>query len=390
MTATAPAAAPPRRLPSKRWLWWVVPIVVILAVATFLTLRNPSDGVPLSPHNAAPNGARAMAQVLGQQGVDVERANSVDDLAETASGADATAVIVGGSLLSEKQWRTVVERTPVERLVLVQPGPDALAALELDADQRYGGLGFTAEAACDLPEARGLLLEAEGTRYAPSTEGDALTTCFPSADSEVTGDQAGLLLHARAEGNRPEIFVVGSDDVLRNNAVLDGDNAAVGLRVLGHHDRLVWWNVSPSDIEYSEAPPARFPPWVVPVWIVTILSLVLLMIARGRRLGRLVTEPLPVVIQASETTRARGRLYRRAGDLERASAVLRQATRRRLASYLRVGRNSSDLVTRAAQATHRDPDVIRHLLLGPPPTSESDLSVLARDLYDLEREIRPR
>ena len=59
-----------------------------------------------------------------------------------------------------------------------------------------------------------------------------------------------------------------------------------------------------------------------------------------RRLGRLVREPLPVVVRAVETTERRGRLYRRAGDRARAAAVLRLAPADRLARRLAVRRGA--------------------------------------------------
>ncbi len=61
------------------------------------------------------------------------------------------------------------------------------------------------------------------------------------------------------------------------------------------------------------------------------------MLWRGRRLGPLATEPLPVVVKAIETTRSRGRLYRKSGDRAHAADALRSATRARAATRLRLG-----------------------------------------------------
>ena len=46
------------------------------------------------------------------------------------------------------------------------------------------------------------------------------------------------------------------------------------------------------------------------------------MLWRGRRLGPLVVEPLPVVVKAVESTQGRGRLYRRVRDRAHAAGIL--------------------------------------------------------------------
>ena len=113
---------------------------------------------------------------------------------------------------------------------------------------------------------------------------------------------------------------------------------------------------------------------------------------RGRRLGRLVAEPLPVVVRAVETTESRGRLYRKARDRSRAVAVLQAATARRLTSYLGLATGTDVAAVAAAAASvsgRRYDDVLR--LLGP-ATVPDDASMLelATTLAALEKEVRRR
>ena len=56
-------------------------------------------------------------------------------------------------------------------------------------------------------------------------------------------------------------------------------------------------------------------------WIVWQLWLVVVLVAlwKGRRLGPLVAEQLPVVVRASETVEGRGRLYRSRRARDRAA-----------------------------------------------------------------------
>jgi len=116
----------------------------------------------------------------------------------------------------------------------------------------------------------------------------------------------------------------------------------------------------------------------------------LLCLWRGRRLGRLVTEPLPVIVRAVETTESRGRMYRKSRDRTRALAVLQQATRRRLASYLGLSVSSavSNVAAASAAVSGRDYHDVLRLLDVPATHDDSSLLDLANALSTLEKEVR--
>ena len=132
------------------------------------------------------------------------------------------------------------------------------------------------------------------------------------------------------------------------------------------------------------------PSYVVPgLWLVAA-SVVALVLWRGRRLGPLVTEPLPVVVRAAESTRSRGRMYHRTNDRQHAAAVLVEASRRRLTDLLRLPRGTDlgVLVTAVAVRTGRDPRAVHELLAVPLVGKDSQLVELGQRLNQLENEVR--
>ncbi|MGL5862866.1 MAG: DUF4350 domain-containing protein, partial [Phycicoccus sp.] len=174
-------------------------------------------------------------------------------------------------------------------------------------------------------------------------------------------------------------------------------HAGLGVRALGSGDRLVWYQPGAGDLtapgpggETGELRPI-WPVWTTPAVVLVGVVVVLLAVVRGRRLGRLVREPLPVVVRAVETTESRGRLYRRSGDRARAAEVLRAATRERLARRLALPRGVPfpAVVTAVAGSTGRSTDEVATVLGGPPPGDDAALVQLARQLTDLEERVRP-
>ena len=124
------------------------------------------------------------------------------------------------------------------------------------------------------------------------------------------------------------------------------------------------------------------------LWLVAA-AVVATMLWRGRRLGPLVVEPLPVVVKAVESTQGRGRLYRRVRDRAHAAGILRAATARRLTAHLRLppGTSTGTLVAAVAKASGRDHGSVADLLITRPVPDDTALTRLADDLAALEREV---
>ena len=111
---------------------------------------------------------------------------------------------------------------------------------------------------------------------------------------------------------------------------------------------------------------------------------------RARRLGPLVTEPLPVVVRASETTEGHARLYQASRSRDKAADALRTAVAARLTRALGLpAEPAADVLTaEIAARTSLSQDQARQLVFGPAPATDADLVALADDLDAMEREVR--
>ena len=95
-------------------------------------------------------------------------------------------------------------------------------------------------------------------------------------------------------------------------------------------------------------------------------------------------------MRASETTEGRGRLYRsrRARDL--ASESLREAARYRIVRRLGlpVDETPQVITTAVAHRTGRNATDIHHVLFGPVPSDDQQLTNLTQQLDIIERQVR--
>ena len=287
-------------------------------------------------------------------------------------------MVTSTDLLGESTIERLRDQTRDSRLVLVEPGlgttgafgiSDLPFSVALDdprparcTDPTYAGLSIEVDEALRVPDRGRLLPRPARRRWSPSRD-------------------SGLVL-------------MGAGEALSNDQVLRADNAAVALRLLGQHDRLVWYVPTLDDLVGDDGVSLAtlLPDWLRPtLWLLVIVSLALLL-WRARRLGALASEPLPVVVKAIETTRSRGRLYRKAGDRAHAAAVLRSAARVRAADRLGLGpqADTATVVRDLARRTGTPVEEVESLLgpTAPVPATDHDLITLANRLAELDREVR--
>jgi len=178
---------------------------------------------------------------------------------------------------------------------------------------------------------------------------------------------------------------------MANSGLLKRGNAALAMNLAGAAQRVIWYAPQKSEGESSGAATIfdLIPDRVI--WVVLQLCLVVLLVAlwKGRRIGPLVAERLPVVVRASETVEGRGRLYRSHRAADRAADALRTATLQRLLPRLGLGPHADPAAIVAAVVGRigQDPEFIRHALFGPAPASDTDLLNLSHALDNIERQV---
>ncbi|MGO4582510.1 DUF4350 domain-containing protein [Arthrobacter sp. 2RAF6] len=371
----------------RRHMAWIIIGAIVAVLGSVTVAQSPAntDTAPLSARNPAPDGAMAATEILRQHGVTVTESDSLATTTALLAGKPRATVLLydRNGYLDSAQLHSLLQSAA--RVVVVAPGLRTLTGLSRgihNAGVVPNGTS-TLEAVCGQadPLAAGRVSGNGALLYT-----GADVTCYRPSSND------GGMYAASADGR---LVVLGSTALLSNDFLQVEGNAALAFRTLGPTPDLVWYLPGLGDVPNDGGSPTLnelAPPWVgfLGLWLAVIASLAVLW--RGRRLGPLVFEPLPVVVKAVETAEGRARLYQDSRAVSRATDNLRAGTLTRLARHFRLGPEAgADAVLDAvSRKINRPAPELRMLLLDHRPRTESELVQWAQRIEKLEQEATAR
>ncbi|MFL6180959.1 MAG: DUF4350 domain-containing protein [Actinomycetes bacterium] len=364
---------------SRRWRpWaWGLLALAVFAIATALASPTVTKSV-YDPQSAAPEGTRALAELLRGQGLTVERTTDAQRALSAAAGQ--TLVVAYPQLLPRSAVREL--ESSAADVVLLAPVATPEGYLGVVPGERVNHEDRLP--ACDVAGAISAgSARSGGVTLVTQDTSQGFAACYPAS-----GTSGPTMLQATAaNGSTQTVF--GSAEFMTNEWLDDSGNAALAMNVIGANPDIVWWLPSPV-FTGTQPLTSLLPDGVWPVLAALVILVVAMAAWQGRRLGPVVLEPLPVAVKASETTEGRARIYQRHKTRAQAAHHLRALAESDLAQRLGLpaGSGKPAIVSAVSDATGRSSEQIAGLLYGPPPERDDDLVTLGRQLADLDLEVR--
>jgi hypothetical protein len=354
--------------------------VVLVLGAIVVALGSGKAGKPLDPQSYTPSGTHALSVLLGQRGVHVLRQTDAAT-AEQLAVQGTTFVVVSPQLLSTDELGAIAKSHA--DLVVVGAGLDEIQALGLPLATQPDDGNTLRQPSCSLPAATvagSAQLTGGGYTVPPSGQG-----CYPD------GGDGFALVTSTTSGH--QVTLLSNGTPFMNSSLGNDGNAALALGLLDTHADVVWLvppQIAPvSSTGGNASVQSLLPSRLKWAFLQLVIAVIVIAIWRGRRLGRLVPEDLPVVVRQSETVRGRSRLYRRSHSLDTAADALRDGTRDRLGHRLGLGpRPLPAALVQAVTARVGQPAAqVEALLYGSTPADDLTLVTLAQALTALEQEV---
>lgn len=391
-TTPAQATANSKKSGFKGWKLLAITLSLLLAgMVIYASMKEELTKEPYDIHSVSSDGVRALAQVLGDH-YDV----SVDQVPSAAKAILAAqqgkpVTIFNAGRLQNNDFETLLTTSNAD-ITLVGFGYYLLESL---AESGLELQGYN-----DKPASRGTCSISTKAQTISAT-GNAIIVRDPQAlaDSQYLGRGPAQLCFAYADGygylelplkSGKTLRIITNPELVTNKYLDKDDNAALALYATGRGSEVVFYNAENADSFNSDQQLKPYPSWLVPLmWQFALLALVWAFIV-GRRQGRIVNEPLPVVAQGTETTMGRAGLYQRARASEHSGRILRIATIIRLGRRLGIAPNAdATLVAQTvSMACNRTAKEIEYILYGPAPASAVELTQLSQALEQLEEEVK--
>lgn len=391
-TTPAQATANSKKSGFKGWKLLAITLSLLLAgMVIYASMKEELTKEPYDIHSVSSDGVRALAQVLGDH-YDV----SVDQVPSAAKAILAAqqgkpVTIFNAGRLQNKDFETLLTTSNAD-ITLVGFGYYLLESL---AESGLELQGYN-----DKPASRGTCSISTKAQTISAT-GNAIIVRDPQAlaDSQYLGRGPAQLCFAYADGygylelplkSGKTLRIITNPELVTNKYLDKDDNAALALYATGRGSEVAFYNAENADSFNSDQQLKPYPSWLVPLmWQFGLLALVWAFIV-GRRQGRIVNEPLPVVAQGTETTMGRAGLYQRARASEHSGRILRIATIIRLGRRLGIAPNADAtlVVQTVSMACNRTAKEIEYILYGPEPASAVELTQLSQALEQLEEEVK--
>ena len=328
MKATQVAVVTPtarERFAAARPMIIIVVFSLLLVIAASILPAAGYNNAPVGIRNKEGDGARALAQVLGDHGISVRDVN-----AQQAASVDenTTLVVIFPSRMTEEMAKAIETRTNVVYVGLEEDhGSYSVYLQGLRSSRTYSSKTWlTPGCTSDIA---GRTQHLQASDYVLSGTADGWNLCF-------SDDGRNYAYAERSDSGRFRALIPDSLR-LRNRAISEGGNAALAINAIGRTRR--------SHGIRRRAPILRRarrrrscspPPYLMPAFLMIIAACLLAGLARGRRLGPLTSERLPIEVPASETLIGKARLMRSQRAYEHAAQALRSSTASRIATALGV------------------------------------------------------
>ncbi|MGN8049751.1 DUF4350 domain-containing protein [Curtobacterium sp. 22159] len=369
---------------SRVGFWVAIVLVGVLLAALTAVVEGSDRPAPdaLDPTSATASGAKALVRVLEQRGTDVRVVDRADRIADGTVFVDDADGALDPAVAEQLARRA-------SHVVLVTTTPATLEAfgLHVEAAAQVPGHDTVSTASCAIPaaaDARRITSTGTGYRVPDGEHAPGTDLCAPAG----TGAERSYGL-VRTDTPAGDVTLVGTTDAFRNDTITTAGNAALALGLLGGDPTLTWYTPTPGTADAAPTLGSFAPLWVPGALALLALVAVAAGVWRGRRLGPLVVERMPVVVRAAETTEGRARLSARTRDRTHALDTLRVAAIRRTARRLGLPRSAhvDEVVRAAARATGIPDRHVGSVLVGGPVPDDRALVTGAAALDELERAV---
>ncbi len=376
---------------------WVLLSAILLSLAFALLanffLQTSTNNRQLSPYSLSAHGAGALGAILEKQDIHIETVTTPAQLLELDEqstvfipfindiyGSDLTQILESGAqvVLVAQEFTWNLTDWGFAETVLTEQGNILHQDLTLQPECNNS----LAKPATQIgPINRYFINLPTPPACFPITDTALITTSFTAPDTHL-----GFWI---TSPKHPQVTAVASGEFFTNEYLSKYSNAAFALNLLGQKPTLYWVENYQTG-NTTTASISTFPTWFTYLLWGVLGSGIWWCVYKARRFGKLVAEPMPVVVPAGEADLGRAQLYSRAHDYPHLSKILRSTLLQKLApKYGFTSRNTpSEICHLLANHTQHSAQELLDGLYPSKLKTKQDFHTFVKYLSQIEKELQ--
>lgn len=361
-------------------------IVILLSVWMFKSESKLSQ-VPFSPDNPKENGTMALSEVLRNKGTNLQIIDSIEDT-YYASEKDAIVVINPQNIpkdrlqeLEENGYNDIFFMNTYNAQFQDIEEINSSKLTEIKAQCKTESFNTETKISGSF-----LSLKIDEEKISDSDIEYKINKCFPI---ELDGETSYAYIEKISDTYKTSY--IADPSIFTNKEITKSSNAAVALNLFNKYKNIYWYMPTKAEFEDpSNAAPPLTPSWAGQIFLLICIATIFLLLAKGKRLGFVIKENLPVVVKFEETNTGKANLYRKNNDQDYTANILRTYHIQKLAKLVRINPqiNKEEFIRAVSEKANIKYEDVEKILYTQETQSNEELHVLSLSLESIEKKVK--
>lgn len=370
---------------------YVISFLIIIIISIISTLNQTNETkIPFDIQNPTPNGTMALYKVLENNGTNFHKIEEYEKINDIETNDQIGIVIINPTYISKKHIDELEKSK--RNIIFINTQNFNSNQIKIDKNSSFEtiknncqikGLNKTTQISHSLYS-----LKTPQNINIPFEKNQKITKCFPIKNDNKT---TYSLIEYQNQNNK--ITYISDGSIFTNKNITKNSNASLGLNYLGQYKK-IYWHIAKHEL--VKHPPEEIkkqlltPPAMNNIILISIIASVLFIIHKSTRLGKVVTEKLPVVSKFEENTIGKANLYRKNNDKEYTANILRTYYFQRVLKLLGLPKQTTkeDFIKKLSDTTNIKYAEIEKAYYNQRIETIQELNMLSLTLEKIEKKVK--
>ncbi len=358
----------------------IIPLIIISIILTTL-FSNTTSEQPYAINNPNKNGTMALIQVLKNKKIEIEKIKNYSQLTQIKNSQKTATVIVNPNYIPKKSLQKIITKTKNDLFLL-----NIINYKDNNVESDFKGKVDNIKSECKFEYINNktkISHSLTSIHTSTSTEKNIIK-CFPT-----TNNNYALIIN---KTKKQKIFYISDASIFNNKNITSASNASLALNMFSKYQKINWYTSDITD-QYSmkkiENNPLT-PPWAKNIIIITLISAILLLISKSKRLKPIAKENNITLTRSTDTTTGKANLYKKNNDQNYVAEIIRIYYLEKIKKILHLNNKleKNEIIRILSNKINTKYEDLEKIFYTQPINSNEELTILSINLESIEQKVK--